>query len=289
MTSSSDGFLVSGGTSQRTLGVCGGDVTIQGGTFNNVITFPNVSTTLVGIHNAVTSFNGATGDITFAGGVTGVNGQTGNAFAYGYHFGFTSASDLYTYPDGTTGANTSNADPIYYAPVTAISTGVTKEVRAQRVYYAPIVIPTRTTIQTIRLSANTSITGNFHVGIYDSNSYGLPRNRMYSSASTALNSGLNYTSVTNASGLVTLSPGYYWLACVFSSNPTMYAFNIGGPSIPSPFGSKAITNGYNNGILAAEGGGYTLASSSSNLRFVDYVSGGASAANYCPVMEFRII
>ena len=284
MTSANDGFLISGGITQRTLGFSGGDVTIEGGTFGAVITFPTVSTTLVGIHNAVTSFNGATGDITFAGGVTGVNGQTGNAFAYGYYFGLTSTVDLYTFPDGTT-ANVSNGSPNYYSSINATVGSVTA-VRTERIYFSGFVLPKPTTIQALRVWTNTGTTGNFHIGIYDADSYGMPRNRIYASAATPLNTGNTTTSITNASGLVSLNPGYYWLASVYASTPSMYNQSTINTGNVTRFGSKQFASGYNNGIVASEGNGFTLPSVAVNLKFVDF-NGNAFA--YCPLMEFRVL
>ena len=282
MTSAADGFLISGGVAQRTLGVCGGDVTIEGGTFNTVITFPNVSTTLVGIHNAVTSFNGLTGGITFEGGVTGVNGQTGNAFAYGWYFGLTSSVNLYTFPDGAT-ANTADNVSIFYNPINAVA-GSVLPIRAERIYFSGIVIPKTTTIQSMRVWANTSTTGNFFMGIYDVNQYGMPRNRIFGSASTAVNSGNTSTSITSLS--ITLNPGYYWIASVFSSTPSMYNQATVNNSQVSRFGSKQFPSGYNNMVVASEGNGFTLPSVAINTRFVDFVHGGT--VGYCPLMEFRV-
>jgi hypothetical protein len=137
------------------------------------------------------------------------------------------------------------------------------------------------------VSANTGTTGNFHIGIYDSNQYGLPRNRVFVSASTPLSTGDTETSVTSGSGLVTLTPGYYWIASVFSSTPTMRVYNHPTNGIPSPFGSKQLTAGYNNFIMASEGDGYTLASSTTTPRFIDLIGTGVAA--YCPIMQFRVL
>jgi hypothetical protein len=285
MTSASDGFLISGGITQRTFGVCGGDVTIEGGTFNTVITFPNVSTTLVGIHNAVTSFNGSTGDITFAGGVTGVNGQTGNAFAYGYYLGFTSTANLSTFPDGGT-ANYENNSAIFYtsAPYVNTSTG---EAKVNRIYYVPIVIPTQTTIQTLKISSfNTGITGNVTFGIYNINVVGMPNTRLYQSSSIIVESGFGTTQVTSGSGLITLTPGYYYLATVFNNTPKVYSIGIQSGTYPSPFGSKNLNGGYQNRNVISDNGSYSLPSTASSLRFVDYVGITYIAA---PIVEFRVL
>jgi hypothetical protein len=101
-----------------------------------------------------------------------------------------------------------------------------------------------------------------------------------------LNGGNAYQAITNASGLVTLSAGYYWLASVYSSTPTTYNQSATTSANTTRFGSKSFVSGYNNGIIASEGNGFTLPATATNLRFIDY--GGPTSA-YCPIMEFRVL
>ena len=101
MTSASDGFLISGGDTKRTLGVSGGDVTIVGSNTNVVIDFPTVSTTLVGVHNTVSAFNGLTGGVTLAAGSNITLSPSGNIITISSS-GSASGNVVNTY-DGLTG------------------------------------------------------------------------------------------------------------------------------------------------------------------------------------------
>ena len=77
LTANSDGFEIVGGSTPRKLSLTGGDVTIAGSTSAVSITFPTVSTTLVGVHNAVQYLNGFTGGVTLQQG-TGINLSSSN-------------------------------------------------------------------------------------------------------------------------------------------------------------------------------------------------------------------
>lgn len=67
MTSNVDGFEIAGGSASRKLSLTGGNVVITGSTAAVTIIFPSISTTLVGVHNTVSSLNGLTGGVTLFG------------------------------------------------------------------------------------------------------------------------------------------------------------------------------------------------------------------------------
>jgi hypothetical protein len=139
------------------------------------------------------------------------------------------------------------------------------------------------------LAFNTGITGSCHFGIYSVDSdAGLPKSLLYSSASTIVGSGFAATSVTNASGLLTISPGYFYIAVVFNNTPTLYGLN--NAQLPI-FGSNQYTAGYLNSSPFADMSGFTLPTSlpASGVTFglIDYIPGAPALRGV--FTEYRIV
>lgn len=121
------------------------------------------------------------------------------------------------------GSNTSGSR-LYYGTPIARSTGGSLVVTANTAYYLPIFIPTLDAIRNIRVVSNGTVTtGNCILGLYADNQ-GRPGSRLQQTASTAVSSGFGYTTVA-----VNWTPpkrGWHWIAAVFSSTPTMYAYDL---------------------------------------------------------------
>jgi hypothetical protein len=134
-------------------------------------------------------------------------------------------------------------------------------------YFAPIFITRRVRIKTIGTQTGTngaSNSGNFLLGLYDSDSYGYPKDRLYSSNSIALTT--SSFSVQRATSVDTIvNPGQYWLAIVYSaaSIPTSGLGRLGTrikvitPTSSSPIGQASV-----DGLRKAQGS-FTLATSQS--------------------------
>lgn len=139
--------------------------------------------------------------------------------------GITSASNLYaiTYPDGIT-SNRSDRTAWYRSFVETSIDGAGRAVRANRTYFRIQNVQKDTAIKSVRItSANTGVTGNCYFSIWSCDpDSGFPNTRLYLSASTVVGSGYNTTTVTNASGLVTVPSGKWWLAVTFDSAPTIF-------------------------------------------------------------------
>jgi hypothetical protein len=90
---------------------------------------------------------------------------------------------------------------------------------ANDAYFAPIFISNRIRITSIGHQTGNVASGNtgsIILGLYDSDDYGYPRNRLYGSAATTLSTS-NYA-VQRITGVnTTVNPGQYWLAIVFSA------------------------------------------------------------------------
>ena len=208
--------------------------------------------------------------------------------------GITSASNLYaiTYPDGVT-SNRSDRTAWYRSFVETIVDGAGRAVRANRTYFRIQNVNKDTAIKSVRItSANTGVTGNCYFSIWSCDpDSGFPNTRLYLSASTVVGSGYNTTTVTNASGLVTVPSGKWWLAVTFSSTPTIYcgsayyyqAAYLGAPDYYS---------GYRFQGAIADTSTYTVPSaipaSGVTFGFIEYTAGqnyfeGAIGLEWTPV------
>ena len=277
---------------------------------DRTVTLPDFNTTLAGLagtqtftgsktFSTVTEFNAG---ITAAGAtftrpiylssgqgltqaVSTLNGQTGDIGASWNNPGLTSAINYTNSAAATTFLT--NQTNYYQSTYSVIDSGGFTTV-ANRTYFSLFNVPRSTTIKTIRMqSANTVTTGNCHFSVYSANTTtGLPETRLYSSASTAVGSGYNNTTVTNASGLVTVPAGYFYIAVSFSSTPTVYGYQR-TYSLPV-WGSPDFSNGYRNYYPIADTSGFTapsaIPSSGVTFGFVGFIN-----VNYSGVrVEFAI-
>lgn len=151
ITNNADGFSIAGGSTSRTLGVSGADITLVG-SGTATLTFPTTSTTIAGLGitqtftalqtfnagisapNIVTSVNGFVGAVQA---VSSVNGETGSIIGVATYTGTTPFSTLQQFGQGISASagssfsaatvyitnSTANIDPLY---VQHSSTGALK-------------------------------------------------------------------------------------------------------------------------------------------------------------------
>jgi hypothetical protein len=97
----------------------------------------------------------------------------------------------------------------------------------------------------------------------------------------AVGSGFGGISVTNASGLVTVPAGFFYVSTIFSSTPTMFAFQR--YKIPHIYGASSYSSGTYNIMPLADYSGFTTASqlpvAGVTLGFLE-----ATAGNYTGVV-----
>lgn len=207
-----------------------------------------------------------TGDIT-ADGLSGISQLT---FASGQ-----TADAIVTKSGGATGnvelpriewcGLTSGYDiiPTNWANMSApISTSPT----ANDAYFVPISISKKCRIKSIGTqngASSSGNTGNLYFGIYTSNTYGYPDQRLYISPSTALTTGnFGVLRVSNVDTIV--DPGFYWLAVVYSASsiPTSGLGRLGARMkwMTAISGQSPIGQGSTDGLRAAQGS-FTLLTS----------------------------
>jgi hypothetical protein len=135
-------------------------------------------------------------------------------------------------------------------------------------YFAPIFVSRRIRIRTMATqtgSNGSGNSGNILFGLYDSNTYGYPKDRLYISSSIGLSTG-NFV-VQRATGVdVILNPGQYWLAIIFSaaSIPTVGLGRWGGriKTVTSSITESPLSNAGVDG-LRKDQGSFTLATTQS--------------------------
>jgi len=241
-----------------------------------------------GISAAGATFSGtvALNGQTFTNVVSSVNGMSGSVGVVMGPVGFTSGSyRVFTYPDGVT--TTGSKRPYYQSPFYAGRATSTAAVVANRTYFILQSAPAGLSLTSLRFSgANTGITGNCHFSVWSvSPSTGVPDQRLYVSASTTVGSAYAFTSVTNASGLVRVPGGLFYIAATFSSTPTIYTH----PTDRSPhmFGSTDYTSGYNNYLPVIDTSGFTaptsITQSGTTFGFIDYYP----TQNPIPILEWQ--
>ena len=205
------------------------------------------------------SLEPGSGVVGISGGITGITQIT---FSSGQ-----TASAIVTESGGATGnvelpriewcGLTSGFDiiPSNWANMSApISTSPT----ANDAYFAPISISRRCRIKTIGTqngASSSGNTGNVYFGVYTSNLYGYPDQRLYISASTALTTGnFGVLRVSNVDTIV--NPGLYWLAIVYSASsiPTSGLGRLGARmKWMTPLTSSPIAQVSVDGLRAAQG------------------------------------
>lgn len=231
----------------------------------------NVSMTSTSSHTGLASFlagisasSGATltGTInlngqTFTNLVSSVNGFTGAIGGWLTHPGFTTAAQ--TFNDSTSnGSNTISYIPIHHMSQNDWGSYV---VKANRSYFSLYNVSKPLTIKTIKAISNlTGITGSAFIGVYSADSStGLPSTRLYDSGSLTVGSSYAGVSVTNASGLVTVPAGFFYVSVTFSLTPTMFAFNK--TRLPAMYGARSFSGGQFNIMPIADYSGFTHAAS----------------------------
>ena len=118
--------------------------------------------------------------------------------------------------DGTDASSGSNAR-IYSMPLNANACGAGATPVANRAYYNLFYIPHDVGIKTIAGQTFGTIGGNVKYAIYrPDGTDGRPSTRLYASAAIATGGGYGYNAVTGTP-LVTLQPGLYWVAVIYSS------------------------------------------------------------------------
>ena len=134
---------------------------------------------------------------------------------------------------------------------------------ANDAYFAPIFISSRTRIVGIghQTGANGSgNTGSFILGLYDSDDYGFPRNRLYGSAATTLSTSA-FASQRLTGVNTTVNPGQYWIAITFSaaSIPVAGLGRLGTRmKFMTPKSSSVIGQASVDGLRRPQGG-FTMA------------------------------
>lgn len=118
--------------------------------------------------------------------------------------------------DGTDASSGSNAR-IYSMPLNANACGAGATPVANRAYYNLFYIPHEVDIKTIASQTFGTIGGNVKYAIYKPDGTdGRPSTRLYGSAAIATGGGYGYNAVTGTP-LVTLQPGLYWVAVIYST------------------------------------------------------------------------
>jgi hypothetical protein len=268
-------------TNTRTVTLPGGaNTTLAGLAVNQTFTGSNTFTKLVTFNDGITASGiTLTGPLFLSSGqgittaVTTVNGVTGAIGAVSIP-GFTSATNVYTWPTGVT-SFTAGKTPWYQPYWITLRDTSGFAVYPNRTYFMLHHTPRTIAIKAIRIAAaNTVTTGNCFLSVYsaDSNT-GLPVNRLYSSPSIPVTAGYSYPIIQNTvSGLVTVPAGYFYLAASFSSSPIIYTYhNQYGLSI---YGASDVGSGYRNHYWVADTNGFTAPSvipqSGVTFALVDY-------------------
>jgi len=253
---------------------CTGTITITG-TTNEVVISNSCPTITIGLPDNVSiphlSVVGATftGQVTLPNGqtlgdgvVTTVNGQTGGVGALRIPIGMTGSNTIrvITYPDGVT-SQRADRSQYHISPHITLFDNSGFVVRANRTYFNSFSAPRSVGIKSIRImSQNTGTTGSCYFSVWSANSQsGNPETRLYSSSLTTVGSGYNYTTITNAAGLVTVPSGPFWISVSFESSPAIYSFHKN--YILPVWGTSDISSGYRYTYPIADTSGFTAPSS----------------------------
>jgi hypothetical protein len=157
----------------------------------------------------------------------------------------------------------------------SISANITASPDINSIYLASINISKKSIIKSIatqRGSDATGNTGNFYLGLYNSNLYGLPNTLVYSSPSSTLGTG-NFGVVRVSNVNYTANPGAYWIGIVFSAAGLSaglaryggVAAKIVTPTSSSPVGQSTVTG------LTAATSGFTLPTNLNNVSVTNVI------------------
>lgn len=242
----------------------------------------------------------ASGGVTFSGTislngqtltnvVSSVNGITGSISSLRAPAGLTNSIGVFTYPNGVT-SYSDTSTPYYSSPyhgARAVSTG---NMVANRTYWVLQQTPRNVSIKNIRVSANSpGVTGNVYFSVWSVNpNNGLPATRLYSGPApgvTATASVFNYVTLTNASGLVNVPAGPFYIAATFSTAlPTHMHSTDRGLAI---YGSANYVTGYMNYLPVLDSSGFTTPTSinqaGTTFGFIDYYPTSVTV----PILEWN--
>lgn len=222
-------------------------------------------------------------------GVGAVNNQTGSVKVFSKQGRPVAATDLGKGTAGYTTASGGFSDVWYSAANVKGSASNSNAVVANRIYFGLHFFPYPTRIRALLCkSSNTVTTGNFTLGIYESDEFGFPTNNIYTSASTAVGSGYAENIIRNNAGLTPYLQGYYLFASVFDSAPTMSAVGFANNSyIQDHYGVSQPLNGVCSFGLQYDAGSYIMpmAIRKQDLVFVD----GSGTYTIIPRIEYTVV
>lgn len=149
------------------------------------------------------------------------------------------------------------------------------------IYANRILIPNRIKIVTIEIEVSNGVAGNARLGIYTHNyTTGLTGTLITGTDGGNVDTTNTSTTPVGKTINITLEPGWYWLAAVFSAQPGLKCFNM-GTNIPTPGHYTANTSATvlsNTGVTAA----HTFAALPSTMTSPAY-------ATYATANNHRII
>jgi len=224
--------------------------------------------------------NGTNGRIV-SGGTSGINIEPGSG-VLGISGGL-SASGMVVLSQGVCGGYGNDVQSYGYTsgydiiPTNwqSISANISTSPDINSIYLAPINISKKSIIKSIatqRGTDTTGNTGNFYLGLYNSNLYGLPNTLVYSSPSTVLgtgNFGVNRVSNVN----YTANPGAYWIGIIFSAAGLSAGLaRYGGtPSkLVTSISSSPVAQSMVTGLTAATSG-FTLPTNLNNVSVTNVI------------------
>ena len=261
ITNNADGFSIAGGSTSRTLGVSGADITLVG-SGTATLTFPTSSTTIAGLGitqtftalqtfnagisapNIVTSVNGFVGAVQA---VSSVNGETGSIIGVATYTGTTPFSTLQQFSQGISASagssfsaatvyitnSTANIDPLFvqHSSTGALKVSTTGQARSG----------------SIRLGNNSTATNNTFIAQTDGTL------TLYNGFSTTGSNMLNMNTTTlNVSPTIS---GATFSGIIRSTSGISAALGITGGTYMSSEGGYRITS---NAIRTLTGTTYTL-------------------------------
>lgn len=220
-----------------------------------------------------------------------------NGISSGTTLSFSDGSEQYRAPQGnrtpgylttvnfinSSGVTSTNQNNYYFPEFVRTGSQNSIAVVANRIYFNVIYLSRKTIIRRLSIkSGNTVTTGNFTYGIYSNNpTSGLPLTKLYDSGSVAVGSGYNENAVNNDAGLITLQPGFYHLAAIYSSTPTVFGVN-GGSTNYCQYGATDSA-GATQVIPWIDHSSYALPTSTAGLTFYFYNGGVPSAGGTEPL------
>ena len=261
-----------------------GGITFNGTLTGVTATFNRLLTASGGFSAAGATFSG---NISAPNIVNSFNGLTGAVSGLRAPAGLTVAVNVFTFPNGVTAYSTGTV-PFYSSPYYGARSVGTGNMVANRTYWVLQQAPRGITLKSIRVAANSpGTTGNVHFSVWTvDSSTGLPSTRLYvSSGATANASTFNYVTVTNASGLVGVSAGPFYLAATFSTAlPTfLHSTTVGLAN----YGSVNYVTGYMNYLPVLDTNGFTAPTSTTQtgttFGFIDYYPTSVTV----PVIEWN--